>query len=133
MKRYIVFIDGICNLCNGLVKFINKFDKKNIFVFSSLQGETFRLLNEKLMITKNIEYVVLYSEHEQKAFTQGKAIEIILKNLKYFHIIGYIISIVPLFVTNFFYRIISKHRYRIFGKIDYCEFEKNINNKKILK
>tara|TARA_B000000532_G_C18811043_1_gene381501 strand:- start:494 stop:895 length:402 start_codon:yes stop_codon:yes gene_type:complete len=133
MKRYIVFIDGVCNLCNGLVKFINKFDKKNIFVFSSLQGETFKLLNEQLLLSKNIDYVILYSEQEQKAFTEGKAIEIILKNIKYFQVIGYFISIVPLFVTNFFYRIISKHRYKIFGKVEYCEFEKNINNKKILK
>lgn len=132
MKRYIVFIDGVCSLCNGLVKFINKFDHKNIFVFSSLQGETFSSLNEKLMFSNNLDYIILYSEHEQKAFKEANAVEIILKNLKYFKIIGYFISLIPLFFKNFFYQIIAKHRYKIFGKIEYCEFEKNINKEKIL-
>ena len=65
-------------------------------------------MNEQLLLSKNIDYVILYSEHEQKAFTEGKAIEIILKNLKYFQVIGYLISIVPLFVTNFFLQNNSK-------------------------
>lgn len=133
MKRYIVFIDGVCSLCNGLVKFINRFDNKNIFVFSSLQGETFSFLNQKLMLSNNLDYIILYSEHEQKSFTEGKAVEIILKNLKYFKIIGYLISLIPLFLKNFFYKIIAKNRYKIFGKVDYCEFEKNINKEKILR
>ena len=34
----LVFIDGVCNLCNGWVKFIHKRDKKKIFRYASLQS-----------------------------------------------------------------------------------------------
>jgi predicted DCC family thiol-disulfide oxidoreductase YuxK len=60
MKKYIIFVDGVCSLCNRLVNFVNKFDSKNTFLFSSLQGETFKLLNQKHNLSSSLDYVVLY-------------------------------------------------------------------------
>jgi len=133
MKKYIIFVDGVCSLCNRLVNFVNKFDSKNTFLFSSLQGETFKLLNQKHNLSSSLDYVVLYSEENENIFTEGKAILQILKELKYFKFFGYMFSLFPISIVNFFYRIIAKRRYQIFGKVELCSYEKDIHDKKILK
>src|SRR5687767_12337004 len=38
-ERVFIFFDGVCNLCNGVVKFIIKRDQKGIFKFASLQSD----------------------------------------------------------------------------------------------
>jgi predicted DCC family thiol-disulfide oxidoreductase YuxK len=37
----VVFFDGICGLCNGFVDFALARDRKGVFRFATLQGETF--------------------------------------------------------------------------------------------
>ena len=39
-EKPIVFFDGVCGLCNAAVDFILKHDRKQVFVFAALQGET---------------------------------------------------------------------------------------------
>ena len=34
----IVFFDGVCNLCQGSVRYLIKHDKKGVLEFASLQG-----------------------------------------------------------------------------------------------
>ena len=34
----IVFFDGVCNLCQGSVRYLIKHDKKGVLKFASLQG-----------------------------------------------------------------------------------------------
>ena len=40
----IILFDGVCNLCNGVVSFIIKRDKKALFRFAALQSGTGQLL-----------------------------------------------------------------------------------------
>ena len=35
----IVFFDGVCNLCQGSVRYLIKQDKKGVLKFASLQGK----------------------------------------------------------------------------------------------
>ena len=50
--EHILLFDGVCNLCNGLVQFIIKRDKKGIFTFSSLQSEYGQSVLEKYGLPK---------------------------------------------------------------------------------
>ena len=43
-ERPIVFFDGVCNLCNGFVDILLRLDKKHVFRFASLQGQTAKTL-----------------------------------------------------------------------------------------
>ena len=38
--NHLLLFDGVCNLCNGMVQFIIKRDKKEKFKFASLQSES---------------------------------------------------------------------------------------------
>jgi len=37
--KSIILFDGVCNLCNSSVNFIIKHDKKEQFIFASLQSD----------------------------------------------------------------------------------------------
>ena len=50
-NRTIIFIDGYCNLCNGLVRFLVKADKKETLYFTSLDS----LFSQTLLSSKNID------------------------------------------------------------------------------
>ena len=44
----ILFFDGVCNLCNGVVQFIIRNDKHAVFRFASLQSALGSKLEEEL-------------------------------------------------------------------------------------
>ena len=45
-QHSIILFDGVCNLCNAAVQFVIKRDKKNQFLFASLQSEEGKLILE---------------------------------------------------------------------------------------
>lgn len=111
----VVFIDGECLFCHGLVGFIlNRMGEEKLF-FSSLQGETAkRLLPEKYRI--DLDTVVFFDE--DKILVKSHAVFTILKYLnsplRFFYFLVYI----PSFITNFFYDLVAKNRFKISKK--YC-------------
>lgn len=59
-KKLILF-DGVCNLCNSSVLFVIKRDKKDVFMFAPLQGETGQLIiNEYNIDTTQTDSIILY-------------------------------------------------------------------------
>ena len=45
-NKYILFIDGVCNLCNNLVRFVFNFDKNSNFLFAPLFGKKYQETNK---------------------------------------------------------------------------------------
>ena len=44
IEKPIIFFDGVCHMCNSAVDFFMKADKKRLFLFAPLQGETARTM-----------------------------------------------------------------------------------------
>ncbi|MFN8297005.1 MAG: thiol-disulfide oxidoreductase DCC family protein [Chitinophagales bacterium] len=114
----IVLFDGVCNFCASSVQFIIKHDKSNSLQFASLQSTIGQQLLTDYNMSKNLEGVVFIEN--------GKAY---FKSLAAFRIVRYfsgfwksliLFSILPKFITDFFYDIIAKNRYKWFGKKDSC-------------
>lgn len=40
MNDHLIFFDGSCGFCNKSIAFVSKHDKKKLFLFAPLQGET---------------------------------------------------------------------------------------------
>ncbi len=117
--KSIIFFDGVCNLCNGFVDFVIARDKKDLFVFAPLQGETAR---EKLnaIYLENLWSVVVIGVDGQ-FYTQSQAALYVLKELGFvYKAIYYIAKILPLFLKEAIYKLIAKNRYRLFGKRETC-------------
>ena len=119
MKENIILFDGECNLCDNTIRYIIRNDKLKVFKFSSLQSDFAKNLLISNKIKDSGETVILF--YENSFFIESDAMLIILKNLKGFNrFLSFILGLTPKFLRDFFYRIISKNRYKIFGNKTYC-------------
>ena len=115
----IILFDGVCNLCNAAVQFIIKRDHKNQFLFASLQSETGRLLVKQFNLDKNQMNSIILIENE-RAYLRSTAALRIAKRLSGPWFLLYAFMIVPKFIRDGVYNVISKNRYRWFGRKDEC-------------
>ena len=115
----IVLFDGVCNLCNGAVKFIIKRDPAGNFLFAPLQGTTGQALLEQYNLPKDdFESFVLVDNG--KAYQQSTAALRIAKHLGGGWLLVYGFIIVPAFIRNAVYKLIANNRYRMFGRQESC-------------
>jgi predicted DCC family thiol-disulfide oxidoreductase YuxK len=117
--RGIVLFDGICNLCCLLVKFIIKRDPDKRFRFTALQSLTGQQLlrNSKLSVADSNSVVYVKGD---KYYYRSSAILNIIYDLGGIWKVMYVFILIPAFIRDYFYSIIAKTRYRIFGKRSTC-------------
>lgn len=118
-EETILLFDGVCNLCNGLVRFIIKRDKTGIFKFASLQSETGRQILGQFGLAKGTLNTFVLIE-ENHFFIKSTAILKTLRRLGGFWKSFYVFIWIPRFLRDFMYDLIAKSRYKIFGKKDEC-------------
>lgn len=112
--------DGICNLCNASVQFIIRRDPAGKFKFTSLQSEAGQEMMHKYALKPDSLYSIILIQNG-RAFERSEAVLRIAKGLtKPWPVLFYIFRIVPSFIRDAFYNMISKNRYRLFGKRDAC-------------
>ena len=114
----IILFDGICNLCNGTVSFIVKRDKRKLFRFVSLQSEAGKTLLGRYAVQSSNN--TLYYFRKGDCYSKSTAILYILKDLGGFWQCFYPLILIPVKVRDALYLLVSKYRYRIFGKVDSC-------------
>jgi predicted DCC family thiol-disulfide oxidoreductase YuxK len=115
----IVLFDGVCNLCSGSVQFIIKRDVKRIFKFASLQSSFGQQQLDKFELNKNLLHSIILLRGEQVFQRSDAALEI-AKQLSGGWPVFYIFKILPRFLRDGIYNLISRNRYRLFGKKDAC-------------
>ena len=112
----VVLFDGVCGLCNAWVDFIMKRDPKGVFKFAPLQGEyASQVAPEQASELKSIVYL-----RSGQKYTKSGAVLRILKDLGGIWQAGWIFWLIPFFIRDFFYGLIARNRYRIFGKKENC-------------
>ena len=118
MKKFneIIIFDGNCVLCSSFYKWLLKNDKNNCFLFTNTQSE-FYSKNSNIDKSKDSIIVIL---NNNKIIYESDAVDYIFKKTKTQLAIRILISIFPKFISNFFYKIVAKNRYKIFGKKDSC-------------
>ncbi|MGB2245874.1 MAG: thiol-disulfide oxidoreductase DCC family protein [Flavobacteriaceae bacterium] len=114
-QHHIVFIDGICVLCNQLSKILIRLDKKKRFLFSTLESPY-----AKNLFLEPKEGSILVFSQKGMIYAKSKAILFIIRQLPYVKWIGLMIQIIPRFILDFLYDIIAKNRYLWFGKHKAC-------------
>jgi predicted DCC family thiol-disulfide oxidoreductase YuxK len=120
LHKKIILFDGVCNLCNSVVQFIIKHDKKDDFRFVALQS---RLGQEILTYigvdSKNIDSVILYEPGVAYYYKSDAALQI-AKNLNGLFSLGVIFKIIPTGIRNHLYDYIARNRYKWYGKKESC-------------
>jgi predicted DCC family thiol-disulfide oxidoreductase YuxK len=119
----IVIFDGICNFCNGAVNFIIKRDSKAAFKFAPTQSKEAQELLLKYQIPEAGYDSFVLIKNGQLFLRTNAALEI-TKDLDGFWFIFRAFKIVPAVVRDYFYRILARNRYTLFGKRAACMMPK---------
>ena len=118
--KKIILFDGVCNLCDGMVQYVIKHDKKDIFRFAALQSEIGQqVLNYTGINAKNIDSIVLYEPGKAYFYKSSAAIEIAKELGGVFTIAG-IFRIIPKALRNMIYDYVAKNRYKWYGQKQEC-------------
>ncbi len=119
-RRRIILFDGICNLCNGSVIFILKWEKDPIFQFASIQSQAGKKLLEWCGLPSNYNQAVVYIENGQIHLGSSAALKIGQNLIFPWSLLSFAGLIVPKFIRDWVYNQIAQHRYQWFGKKDVC-------------
>ncbi|MEM9193966.1 MAG: DCC1-like thiol-disulfide oxidoreductase family protein [Myxococcota bacterium] len=113
----IIYFDGVCVMCNGIVKLLLRLDRNRRFRYASLQGETAaKMRSEVEDFPEGLDTFVYYRDGE--IFTRSHAAFQGARELPYPYRLFSIFRVVPAFISDPFYRVIAKIRYRLFGKYE---------------
>ena len=115
MEKDIIVFDGVCVLCNSFYKWVLKNDKENKFNFSNIQSKYYA---ENKKIDKSIDSILVVNN--KTVLYESDAVNYILRKLNKLLIIRLFIIVTPKLISNFFYRIIAKNRYKVFEKKKEC-------------
>ncbi len=117
--QQVILFDGVCNFCNASINFVIDHDPNKHFKFASLQSEFGNAILKKYQRnTTDFESVILLKNN--RIFTKSKAALEIAKDLCGFWKYLSLFSVLPSSILDFFYDLIAKNRYKIFGKSDSC-------------
>lgn len=115
----IILFDGVCNLCNHAVNFIIDHDPSQRFVFASLQSNSGQeLLQQYDLDEQYLDSLVLIQR--KKAYLKSAAALRIARYLSGIWPLSYAFILLPPFIRNFFYDIVARFRYRLFGRRSQC-------------
>jgi len=117
-KKVILF-DGICNLCSSSIQFIIRHDKKDQFLFGSLQGAAGQAYLKKFNLPAN-EFNSFMLVEDEKLYTRSAAALRVLKHLGRGWQLLYGLMIVPPFIRDGIYNLLATNRYKWFGKKEAC-------------
>jgi predicted DCC family thiol-disulfide oxidoreductase YuxK len=119
VKDNLVIFDGVCNLCNGTIRFIIRHDKGKRIAFTTFQSASGQDILRQYGLSAPDQSTVVYVK-KGVAFTKSKAVLMILRDLGCCWNLSYILIHIPFFIRDFIYDLIAKHRYRLFGKRESC-------------
>ncbi|OEL23687.1 DCC family protein [Dichanthelium oligosanthes] len=114
--RPIMLFDGVCNLCNGGVRFVREHDPNRSIRYIPLQSESGRkLLQRSGRSPDDISSVVLVEK--DRTYIKSEAVLRIMEYLNLpFPQLAIFLKFVPLFLRDFAYDNVANNRYTVFGR-----------------
>ena len=119
----LVLYDGVCALCNRLVRFLLRIDRGAVLCFAPLQGPTAARLAERhgfALDVKTIVYVRHFGLKHERAYQRSDAALRVLGDVGGVWWLLSGLRIVPRFLRDALYDWVARHRYRWFGRKEEC-------------
>jgi predicted DCC family thiol-disulfide oxidoreductase YuxK len=121
----IIFYDGVCGLCNALVQFLLKRDKRGALRFASLQSDFAAKVLGRHGIDPGdldtVQVVVNYEQPDERVLNRSDAILRASSELGgFWKAAAALGQIVPRPLRDLVYGFIARNRYQVFGKYDTC-------------
>ncbi len=117
----LLLFDGVCGLCDRLVQFLVRVDRKRMLRYAPLQGETAaRIRAIYKEIPEDLDSVVFVDGEPPRVHLRSRAILGCAKYLGWPWRALTLFRWVPSPIADAIYNRIAQSRYRIFGKHDVC-------------
>jgi predicted DCC family thiol-disulfide oxidoreductase YuxK len=123
----VVLYDGVCGLCNRLVRIVLARDPAGVFRFAPLQGEFARgalarhARDREPMETMETMYVVLGpGTPEERLLSHSEAAVYVLGRIRGPLRAARALRLLPRFLRDPVYALVARSRYRWFGKFESC-------------
>jgi len=121
---HLVLYDGVCGLCNRLVQFVLKHDRRAIFALASLQSGVGREMVERFGGNPD-ELTTFYIVANHRAsharlFSRSGAALFLARELGWPWKAATVLRVLPSVLLDRAYSIVANHRYRVFGRYDQC-------------
>jgi predicted DCC family thiol-disulfide oxidoreductase YuxK len=114
-----ILFDGVCNLCNGFVRFVIARDPSGRFRFAALQSSAAASLLRDAGVTAPLpDSMVLVQDG--RVYVRSDAALRVARGLRFPWPMAYACIVVPRFIRDRVYDVVAAHRYRWFGRRDIC-------------
>jgi predicted DCC family thiol-disulfide oxidoreductase YuxK len=122
--RALLLYDGVCALCNGVVKFLMKRDRRDRFRYAPLQSELGREMLARFGILEfpdGVMLVVNALTAEERLYQRSDAVAACLRLLDGpWRGLGRAVGLIPRWLREWGYGVVARFRYRVFGRYDTC-------------
>jgi predicted DCC family thiol-disulfide oxidoreductase YuxK len=118
----VLLYDGVCGLCNRLVRFVLKRDHHARFRFASLQSNyAGRILKRHSVDPGDLDTLYCVEEPGERLAAGSDAVISALRGLGgFWAAVAVALRIFPKPLRYWGYRVVARRRYRIFGKYESC-------------
>ena len=131
-NKKIVLFDGVCNLCDNVVKKVIAADDRDQFRFTSLDSELGQQILQQIGVDRaKTDSIVLYIPGEAY-YIKSQAALMIAKYLGGWYYPLTIFLALPTSLADSLYDFIAKNRYKWYGKKDQCMIPDESIRKKFL-
>jgi predicted DCC family thiol-disulfide oxidoreductase YuxK len=121
---HLVLYDGVCGLCNRLLQFLFRHDRRAVFRFASLQSATGRETVSRWGgdpdDLDSFHVVANFRTPTARALKRSDAALFVIGELPWPWKALRIATFLPLGVRNRMYDAIARSRYRMFGRYEQC-------------
>ncbi len=116
--RPVLYFDGHCNLCNGFVQRVLRWDRRGVFLFASLQSSAGAKAVSALGGASAPDSLVV--EHRGRMYTKSDAALYVAQVLGGGFRLVALLRFLPKAVRNAVYDFVARNRYRWFGRQETC-------------
>ena len=117
LPDHLLLFDGTCNLCNGLVQFIIRHDRRKRFRFAALQSPA----AQTILAGSGLEQAdTLVYMHGGRLLVRSTATLNVARRLSGAWPLAYGLIVVPRFLRDAVYGLVARRRYRWFGRRAAC-------------
>jgi predicted DCC family thiol-disulfide oxidoreductase YuxK len=124
-KRKVVFFDGECLLCSGVVRWCHEQDRRGRLQYAALGGEFAAQYREELALpegTGEAQTFVFWDEEAGKVLFRSAGAVALLKTLGgFWKVLGIGLQLIPRPVRDWGYGVVAKNRSSWFGRSESCE------------
>jgi predicted DCC family thiol-disulfide oxidoreductase YuxK len=119
---HLVLYDGVCGLCNRLLRFLLPRDRRRVFVYAPLQSGAGRAMVARFGGNPDeltsFRVVANYRANDARMLSRSGAALLVAGQLGWPWKAAALMRVLPAAVLDPIYDIIARTRYRIFGRLD---------------